>query len=200
MIKLAVSDFDGTLLPYTDSNLSEKLVSCIDELLNMEIVFAVSSGRTYSELVRYMPQYKDRIYFTCCDGALTVKNGNVLYSRRIEISDIEMFFKHKNSHFSFVLHGAFQNYYYGNIPESAKEFSPTPVGNVYEIKDKIFKITSFGDTLLLPENSGLRNHWDGGDLNVSQYVNRYCNKGTALSDLQVRLMFTKYDTVILGDR
>ena len=42
-------------------------------------------------------------------------------------------------------------------------------------------------------------HWDGGENAVSQYVNRFCDKGAALSDLQVRLMLTKFDTACLGD-
>lgn len=199
MIKLVVSDFDGTLLPYSDSFLSSEILSLIEEILNRGVRFAISSGRNYSELVSFFPNLADRIYFTCCDGALTVKNSNIIYARKIEKSDIEMFFRHKYEGFSFLLHGAFENYYYGNLPAHAKRFNATPVGNIFEIKDKIFKITSYNDRLILPEYCGIRKHWEENS-NITQYVNRYCNKGTALSDLQVRLLLTKYDTVVLGDR
>ena len=37
------------------------------------------------------------------------------------------------------------------------------------------------------------------DKEVWQYVNRFAHKGTALSDLQVRLIIEKYDTACLGD-
>ena len=42
-------------------------------------------------------------------------------------------------------------------------------------------------------------HWDGGAENSAQYVNRFCDKGAALSDLQMRLMLTKFDTACIGD-
>ena len=34
---------------------------------------------------------------------------------------------------------------------------------------------------------------------MAQYVNRFANKGTALSDLQMRLMLAKFDTACIGD-
>ena len=34
---------------------------------------------------------------------------------------------------------------------------------------------------------------------MAQYVNRFADKGTALSNLQTRLMLTKFDTACIGD-
>lgn len=199
-IKLVVSDLDGTLLPYGDDRLSEDIIQSIKKLLESDMDFAISSGRTYNELVSLLPEFSDRIYFTCCDGALTVKNGKPVYERKIETADIELFFKQRFQNFSFVLHGAFTNYSFGNIPSEASLFNCIPIRSIYDIKEKVFKITTYGERLELPEYCGIRTHWDGGNNNVAQYVNRYCNKGTALSDLQMRLMLTKYDTAVLGDR
>ena len=42
-------------------------------------------------------------------------------------------------------------------------------------------------------------HWDGGPNASAQYVNRFADKGSALSDLQMRLMLTKFDTAAMGD-
>lgn len=201
MLKLIVSDLDGTLLPYGEECVSRSVISSIEEILNYGAVFAISSGRTYNELISLLPQFRDRIYYTCCDGAMTVKNDKVLYSRKIETSDLELFFKKAScSSFSFVLHGAFENYSFGNIPAEASIYSSQAVGGIYEIKDRIFKITSYGEKIDLPEYCSVRTHWDGGKNNIAQYTNRYSNKGTALSDLQMRLMLTKYDTAVLGDR
>lgn len=200
MVKLVVSDFDGTLLPYGEERLSDKVVARINEILNMGIVFAVSSGRTYSELLKYLSDYRDKIYYSCCDGAVTVKNGKVIYSRKIELGDMELFFKNKSDGFSFVLHGADLNYGVGTLPPDADRFCAKKISGIYEIKEKIYKITSYGESINLPEYCALRKHWDGGDNKTTQFVNRYCNKGTALSDLQTRLMVTKYDTACLGDR
>ncbi len=199
MIKLMVSDLDGTLLPYSRESVSKEAMELVHEIIVSGVTFAVSSGRTFGELIGFLPGLCDKIYYTCCDGALTIKDGKVIYARKIEASDIEQFFRHKSTDFSFVLHGAFENYGYGKLPAEADRFNCKPINGIFEIKDKIFKITSFGDTINLPEYSGLRTHWDGTN-KTAQYVNRYCSKGTALSDLQTRLMLTKYDTAVFGDR
>lgn len=199
-VKLIVSDFDGTLLPYGESRLSDDVIHTIKDILSRGAYFAVSSGRTYTELVQLLPELSDSIYFTCCDGALTVKGAKPLYERKIEGSDLELFFKAKSEGFSFILHGFTNNYSVGKIPSEAEGFDTQPLSGIYSLKEKIFKITSFGEAPVLPEYSSLRMHWDGGSNSVSQFVNRYSNKGTALSDLQTRLMVTKFDTVILGDR
>ena len=36
-------------------------------------------------------------------------------------------------------------------------------------------------------------------LSTMQYVNRFADKGASLSDLQMRLMLTKFDTAAIGD-
>ena len=196
MIKLAVSDVDGTLVPESMSGVTDDVVGIIEKIINKGITFAFSSGRTYGELTEMFQTLIDKVYFTCCDGALTVKNGKVLYSRKIEQEDLESFFKHKDSGFSFILHGAFENYGFGELPDEAKRFNCKPVQSVFDVKDKVYKITSYGQ--IFPyTNSGLRMHWDG--IGITQYVNRYCNKGVALSDLQMRLALTKYDTAVFVD-
>lgn len=200
MIKLVVSDFDGTILPYTESAVSGKTIELIENMIDSGIVFAVSSGRTYRELVSFFPEFKDSIYFICCDGAITVKEEKTVYSRKIEMQDLELFFKKGKENFSFVLHGADKNYCYGSIPAEAERYDCIKIDSIYRIKERIYKITSYGEPVELPEYCGIRSHWDGGRFKAAQYVNRFSNKGTALSDLQTRLMLTKYDTAILGDK
>ena len=117
MVKLVVSDFDGTLLPYGEERLSDKVIAGINKILNMGIVFAVSSGRTYSELLNYLSDYRDKIYYSCCDGAVTVKNGKVIYSRKIELSDMELFFKNAETAMvrEKILEGVWGDNYYGDV-------------------------------------------------------------------------------------
>jgi HAD superfamily hydrolase (TIGR01484 family) len=163
------------------------------------ITFAISSGRTYSELLPYFRGLEDRLWFICCDGAYYIRGGRSFYEKKIERADLELFFKNAGEGFSFILHGAEKNYCVGDIPASACAFCAQKISSIFEVKEKIFKITSFGRDVRLPEYSGLRTHWDGGAESVAQYVNRFCDKGAALSDLQMRLMLTKFDTACLGD-
>lgn len=200
-IKLVVSDFDGTLLTCKEKAVSEEICCALDTLMEKGIVFAVSSGRTYGELLSFLPQYKNIIYYICCDGAYTVKNGKTLYARQIALSDIAYFFNYAKAkkNFSFVLHGAYNNYFFGANNELKLDFDAELVNGIYEFKEKIFKITTYGSAIILPDNTALRMHWDENNHETAQFVNRFCNKGAALSDLQSRLMLSKFDTACMGD-
>ncbi len=199
MIKLIVSDFDGTLLPYGESRVSEAVRQRLKKAIENNITVAVASGRTYGELAALLPEFADSVYFVCCDGAHYVKGGRSLYERQIEHADLNGFFAEKSDGFSFILHGANRNYSVGNIPDEAKLFNAVPITRIGEVKEKIFKITSYGKELKFHSYSGLRTHWDGGKNSMAQFVNRFANKGAAVSDLQVRLMLTKFDTACIGD-
>ena len=199
MLKLIVSDFDGTLLPYGESRVSDGVVKRIATALERGIKVAVSSGRTYGELERELPAFKDEIYFICCDGAYCVKGGKAVYQRKIEKPDLEFFFGKSREGISFLLHGAFENYAVGRLPAEAAAFGAKSVSSLEDIDEKIFKITSYGTEVKLPPTSGLRTHWDGGEHKMAQFVNRFADKGVALSDLQTRLMLTKFETACIGD-
>ncbi|MBQ9806056.1 MAG: HAD-IIB family hydrolase [Clostridia bacterium] len=199
MKKLVVADFDGTLKPYKDAFVSQAVKDRIDALLEKGIYFAVSSGRTYGELAAFLPDYIDRIFFICNDGACYLKNGKPLYEKQIETEDLLRFFSCTEEG-GCIFHGLDQNYSIGTVASAyAESFAPTPIKTVYQIKEKIFKVTTFGKTVTLPQGCGLRTHWDGGPDRSAQYVNRFVSKGRALSDLQIRLMLTSFDTVCIGD-
>ncbi len=85
------------------------------------------------------------------------------------------------------------------MPSQAERFEPIKISRLGDVKEKIFKVTSYSEALRLPVYCGIRIHWDGGVNESVQYVNRFCDKGTALSDLQMRLMITKFETVCIGD-
>lgn len=199
MVKLIVSDLDGTLMPYGRESLSEGIAERIQKALDMNIAVAVSSGRTYGELAALLPEFTDRLWFVCCDGAYYVHGGKTFCERRIEPSDLSGFFSVAGQGKSVIFHGAFKNYSIGDVYGDARRFEPVPVSRVTDIKEKIFKVTVYGKGDEKSCGLGLRMHWDGGNEGITQYVTRFANKGTALSDLQMRLMLTKFDTACIGD-
>lgn len=199
MIKLIVSDFDGTLMPYGQKNVSDGVKCRIKKALGQNITVAVSSGRTYKELANLLPEFAESIYFICCDGTFYVKGGKPLYQKQIERADLAPFFAEAHEGLAFVLHGAFENYSVGVLPPDADKFRAKPIRTLGEVNEKIFKVTTYKKEFKPSPYSGLRMHWDGGESLMAQYVNRFANKGTALSDLQMRLMLAKYDTACIGD-
>lgn len=199
MLKLVVCDFDGTLMPYGTQFLSQSVKSKIQELLQRNIIVAVSSGRTYSELIEYLPDFKDKIYYICCDGAYYIKNGKPIYEKQISYETLSYFFNIYDVDSSFVFHTAFKNYSFGTLPAAANHFNAIPITRLNEINEKVFKITGYGKGFKLPPTLSIRVHWDGGINSSTQLVNQFANKGAALSDLQMRLMLSKFDTACIGD-
>ena len=201
MIKLIVADFDGTLVPYGEETVSPRVRAQIEAALQKNIIFAVSSGRTYNELAAHLPEFVDRIYFICCDGAYYVKEGKTLYEKQMPPFEIDALIRRNPDDASYILHAAFENYAVGSIPEEGERHSPRPMtrAEVRFPKEKIYKVTAYGAKGQLPQYGGLRMHWDGGPHASSQYVNRYADKGIALSNLQMRLMITKFETACIGD-
>ena len=199
MIRLIVSDFDGTLMPYGAAGVSESVKALLSEAIDRGINVAISSGRTYMELKSLLPTLADAVYFIACDGAHYVKGGVSLYEKQIARSDMEIFGAQMGQGLSCVFHATDKNYVLGELPHGVSFPNSVRVSRVTEIREKIFKITTFGKSVELPAYCGLRIHWDGGPNAMAQYVNRFANKGAALSDLQIRLMLTKFDTAAIGD-
>ena len=200
MIKLIVSDFDGTLLPYGEREVLDSTVRLLQAAVERGVTVAVSSGRTYRELAAAFPTLAQSLWFIACDGAYYGRGGRMYYEKQIAREDLRLFDKNRLNGFSYILHGALCNYACGNVPaEEAARFQAVPVHHTDAVKEKIFKVTSFGGALRLPPYCGLRMHWDGGKHSMAQYVNRFADKGTALSNLQTRLMLTKFDTACIGD-
>ena len=85
------------------------------------------------ELVSYLPEFKYRIYFICCDGAYYIKDGKLLYAKMIEASDLLAFFNAAVCGRSFVMHGAESNYSFGSLPSEAAIFEPTEVKSVFDL-------------------------------------------------------------------
>ncbi|MCD8144226.1 MAG: Cof-type HAD-IIB family hydrolase [Oscillospiraceae bacterium] len=69
MIRLIVSDIDGTLLHGTQSELNPQLFSLIQALNQRGILFAPASGRQYHSLRRLFAPAEDRLCFLCENGA-----------------------------------------------------------------------------------------------------------------------------------
>ncbi len=193
-VKLIVSDLDGTLLLFGARAVSLDVKKYISSVIDRGIHFAVSSGRTYGELVSFLPEFSNDIYFICCDGAHYLMGDRSLYEKPISRSDYDVFF----DGYDCIFHGDKENYALGNIPPSTNSFAPIKITKPSDIDSRIYKISVYGKKIDMSGISGLRMHWDGRD-GITQLVCKFANKGAALSDLQTRLMVTTFDTAAMGD-
>ena len=78
MIKLILSDVDGTLLQRGEGAFDEHVFDVVDKLHAKGIHFAAASGRGYGDLNRLFAPVKDKMAFVCSDGAMTIVDGSVL--------------------------------------------------------------------------------------------------------------------------
>ena len=75
MIKLIVSDIDGTLVPEGNTDLNPEYLEVIKKLTEKGIVFAAASGRHTSSIHAVFQPVSERIYYVSDNGACIEKNG-----------------------------------------------------------------------------------------------------------------------------
>lgn len=84
MIRLIVSDVDGTLLQNGERTVSRKCLDLIEDICDKGIIFAVASGREYSNLYRIFGKVQRRIMYICLNGALIIYKGKVICKTPID--------------------------------------------------------------------------------------------------------------------
>ena len=80
MIRLIVSDVDGTLAPEGAKELDPHLFYFIKELQKRGIRFAAASGRQYESVLNVFLPIRNEIFIIADNGAYIVEAGNVLAS------------------------------------------------------------------------------------------------------------------------
>ncbi len=208
MIKLIVSDVDGTLLLKNESVLDSRIMLSLQKLLDGGKNVAVASGRTYRSLAEIFKPLSDRLYFICCDGSTTVHNGKVLYTRSIAIGDVMTVVNHPSySDCGVILCTPKMSYILRGGEDFAKEAyrqsleEPQYLSGLYGLTEPIVKICIYSkDGKAKPMGfmpKSLRVSYLSGSW--CEYVSTIANKGLAVSDLQMRLYLSKFDTLAMGD-
>ena len=80
MIKLIITDMDGTLLD-EKKRLPEEFPQILQRLKERGVQFAVGSGRSYPILRQDFADYLKDIYFICDNGSILIKEDQIQYSR-----------------------------------------------------------------------------------------------------------------------
>lgn len=208
MIKLVISDVDGTILTKTETAVSEGVLSAIEKLKKAGKKVAVASGRTYGSLEKLFAPVKQDLYFICCDGAVIIHNDNVLYCKQIGAGDVIDIIRRPEYENCGILLCTPKIPY---VVQGSEDFSITAetqsgeetfyIENLYSIKDPIVKIAVWSkDGRAEPLNflpKSVRVAYNVGEW--CEYTSAISNKGLALSDLQMRLYLSKLDTAAVGD-
>ncbi|MBR2460580.1 MAG: HAD-IIB family hydrolase [Clostridia bacterium] len=204
MVKLLISDVDGTLLLPGQSRVSETLMRSLSALISSGKQVAIASGRTYYSLKMLFGEISESAYFIPCDGALCIKNGRILYQRPISAENIRRALSvARENGLALHLAAADHGYAFGGEELEARLTEEhaddiTPITALSEIRAPIYKLAFYGkkpNFTTVPADLRRSYHGNGW----CEYVYRFTDKGTALSDLQSRLYLAKYDTAAIGD-
>lgn len=99
MVKLVVSDMDGTLVNSKDE-LPVDLFHRILQLKEKGVLFAIASGRQYWNILKRFEPIKDDVIFIAENGGMIFDQGECIYSDKIDESDIiefiNLFEEHSN--------------------------------------------------------------------------------------------------------
>ncbi len=206
MIKLAVSDVDGTLLT-KGSKIDDGTLDAIEKLKESGIHTAVASGRTYGSLEKLFARVEKNLYFICCDGAVTVYNGKVIYSKQISATDVFSVIRyHENC--GILLCTPTKTYVLKGGKELCDETERQTgercemLEKIYDLHEPVCKIA-----VSFPEGENAEPmKFAPKTLRVSYLAHNWCeytsaiaDKGLCVSDLQTRLYLSKFDTVCIGD-
>ena len=70
MIRMVITDIDGTLVKDGSRTLPPELVKTIGGLLDRGVYFVAASGRSKVSMERLFGPLKERIYYAACNGTL----------------------------------------------------------------------------------------------------------------------------------
>ena len=204
MIRLLISDVDGTLLKAGERAISENIKKKLRAFITSGGTVAIASGRTYASLRLLLGDMADSVYLIPCDGALCIKGERVLYHRPIPSETVRKAFSvAKENGLSLHLAAATHGYACGDsdfLSKLTEEHTDevSTVSTPAEVREQIYKIAFYGKSpCFTTVPAELRLSYKGNGW--KEYVYRYADKGTALSDLQSRLYMAKFDTAAIGD-
>lgn len=212
MIKMIVTDMDGTLLN-DEKNINDDFEEVFKELVEKQIKFVVASGRHYSEMHKYFkPFHLDMIYIAENGGQIVYKDKEI-YSSPMDMNHIYSLAEDakKIQGVDLILSGE-KNLYLYNFRKLPVEhlrdfyFKYKVVDNLYELNEKIFKISIYnehGSDFITHKT--IYDNWED-KLNVisSSYVwtdiqNKETNKGNAVRILKQKFGIKSHEIMVFGD-
>lgn len=213
MIKLVVSDVDGTLLRNGDTEIPEKVIEYIKEFREKGVLFAVASGREYTSLRKLFEPVKDDIIYICVNGALVVYQEQLIskspLDRRtaFQISEeilkepgCEILISGEERTYSKVKAPAFADHIRNDVNNILEE-----IKNFRDIKEEVIKVSAFNKRDITEVAKKLSRKW-GNTVYVVQsqktwmdFTAPYVTKGNALMQVQEAFGISEEDTMAFGD-
>lgn len=207
MIRLIVSDVDGTLLRDGAAALSPTLIEQIKKLRTRGMLFCAASGRSCPSLRSLFAPIADDLLFIADDGALTVKGTQILFSSPISEKSLSAVMSTvRDAGEGCVLSYHTYEGLYAFSSEKQTVLRERFGGQTRTLDDPagisgVFKLGLFRAGMPLRNavkaQSDLRVSYE--DAEWLELSPAGCDKGTALQALQRRLGISRAQTMAFGD-
>lgn len=89
MVKLVVSDMDGTLID-RDEILSEKAIKIVKALKKKGILFTIATGRAESMVSKYVKALDIEVPYIACNGVTIINNNEVLLRNKVPLKGLRL--------------------------------------------------------------------------------------------------------------
>lgn len=211
MIKLIVTDVDGTLLN-DNHELHPDFWKIEEELTSKGILFSIASGRQFYNLESKFERIKDRTMFFAENGTYVIHKGKELYVNPIEENAAKEFIQlgRKLDRTNLVLCGKNAAYIETKDEDFRKEIS-----KFYERLKVVDDLTKVDDTYLKVTLCNFDGVEDNTFPHFVNYTDRYkvaiaakvfiditsldANKGNAIKGVQKELNISPEETLVFGD-
>ena len=213
MIKLIVSDCDGTIVPEATFDINKEYEEVIEKLIDKGIIFALASGRQYHSMVKLMPRIYNKIYFLADNAASIVYNDELLSSLYLDEEIVKEMIEYVRNHKKIRLVLSRMDGYYIESNDTYlhhKVFNNLEglgevVPNLYEYIKGTTKVSILAKADLYDIASDLQNKW-GDKLHIAISGSEWIDitdikatKGYGAKFLQEKFNIKKEETMGLGN-
>jgi len=213
MIKLIVSDIDGTLVPEGNTEINPEYLDVIGKLTEKGIHFAAASGRHASSIDAVFEAVRDKVYYVSDNGACIEKNGKeerALYLPAKELR--ELLYEARKMEGCYVMFSAVEGFY---TDAKDRSFSEGILGGYKGNKKVVEDLEAYVDksikmAIYCPDGAmdiykDVNDRW--GDLfsvNISgncwvDINSKEATKGNAVNWIQKEVGAAPEETVVFGD-
>ena len=213
MIKLIVSDIDGTLVQDGGNELNPELFEVILKLRRQGMQFAAASGRQWVSIEKTFEPVKEKIFYLSDNGAYVGLHGRNLYLNTVEPGLVrEMAQEIRKAGMTPMVSGPDVVYleegneeFYGWLV-NGYQFRAKQVKDLMQVPEPFIKVSAYRPTGIDPATRQLREKYqDRLKISISGDMWMDCmapgiNKGGAVKLLQESLGITPGETMVFGDQ
>lgn len=213
MIKLVVTDIDGTLLEDGGHELNPELFDTILKLRAAGMQFAAASGRQWASIEAVFDPIKEKIFYLSDNGAYVGCYGRNLILNTIDRElALDVVCDIRAAGLDAVLSGPDVVYVDGDNEafydwlENGYKFRVVRVPDLLKVEDSFIKISAYRKTDIERYTEGIRGKYQGRlKLTISGDMWLDCmalgvNKGQAVRQLQESLNIKPEETMVFGDQ